>query len=221
MLNRYVILQILLGILLFSPGSAIAGEPCTAFEGGLVNPKLLQVMRNAAREGRLFQVVPGASSAGFCVDYLFGQEFRSEASNIVGGLALPPGPRQHGQALLLIHADSMTANNPELLPLAQGPRFLDTRRYPKILFIGRAFEWLNPLQGYIYGDLTLHGRTQPVVFNINIEVLETGLGDLPTRILLTGNSEVNRHQFNMNSHRLLVSDNVRLCLSVELAAWDH
>lgn len=218
-LNRYVILRVLLCILLLGTRIAAGAQPCAPFEGGLVDPKLVQAMRNAAMDGRMFQVVPGASSVGLCVKHLFGEEFRGDVSNIVGGLALPPAPHLHGQALLLIHTNSMTANDPDLLPLAQGPQFLDTRHYPEILFIGRAFQWLSPLQGYIYGDLTLHGRTQPVVFNINIEVLETGMGDVPVRILLTGNSQVSRRQFGMKSHRLTVSDNVKLCLSVELAAW--
>jgi polyisoprenoid-binding protein YceI len=222
MLYRPLIQRCLLFVLLLAgTGSAVAALPCAPFEGGLVNPRLVEVMRSAAREGRLFTVVPGASSVGFCVKQLFGEEFHAETTNIVGGLALPPAPHQYGQALLLIHANSLTANNPDLLPLAQGPRFMDIKRFPQILFIGRAFEWLNPMQGYIYGDLTLHGRTQPVVFMINIEILETGLGDLPTRILLTGKSQVSRRQFNMTSHRLLVSDQVKLCLSVELTAWDH
>jgi polyisoprenoid-binding protein YceI len=218
-LNRYVILQVLLCTLLLGTGTATGVQPCAPFEGGVVDPKLVQVMRNAAREGRMFQVVPGASSVGLCVKYLFGEEFRGDVSNIVGGLALPPAPRLHGQALLLIHTNSMTSNDPDLLPLARGPQFLDTSHYPQILFIGRAFQWLNPLQGYIYGDLTLRGKTQPAVFDIDIEVLETGIGDLPVRILLTGNSEVSRRKFGMTSHRLMVSDKVRLCLSVELVAW--
>jgi len=199
----------------------VANQPCAAFEGGIVDPRLIEVMRHAALEGRLFQVVPGASSVGFCVKRLFGPEFHAEATNIVGGLALPPAPRQHGQALLLIRANSLTADDPGTLSMAEGPQFMDVRHYPEILFIGRAFQWTAPMQGYIYGDLTLHGRTQPVVFNIRIEVLESGLGDTPVRILLTGTGRIDRRNFNITSHTWLVSDRVDLCLSAELVAWDH
>jgi polyisoprenoid-binding protein YceI len=204
-------------VLLLGCGTAAADPPCAAFEG-TVNPKLIQVMRNAARDGRLFQVVPGASKVGFCVNWLFGPEFRAETANIVGGLALPPAPRQYGEALLLIRTSGLTANDDVLLKLARGPDFMDTERYPNILFIGRAFQWIAPLQGYIYGDLTLHGHTQPVVFDIRIEVLETGMGDLPARIRLTGTSQVSRRRFGMDRHRFLVYDTVNLCLSVELSA---
>jgi polyisoprenoid-binding protein YceI len=213
--------RLLLGILLLlGCGVAAARSPCAAFEG-TVNPRLIDVMRSAALQGRLFQVVPGASSVGFCVKRLFGPEFRAEATNIVGGLALPPAPHMFGQALLMIRTNSLMADEPSTLSMAKGPDFMDTQRYPDILFIGRAFQWLSPLQGYIYGDLTLHGYTRPVVFNVKIEILESGLGDLPTRILLTGTSHVSRREFGMYNHPILVSDEVNLCLSAELMAWDH
>ena len=96
---------------------------------------------------------------------------------------------------------------------------MDASRYPDILFIGRAFEWLAPLQGYIYGDLTLRGKTQPVVFNVSIDILEEGLGNLPDRIILKGKGQVNRYQFDVRSRRFTVSENVRLCLDVGMVPW--
>ncbi len=101
----------------------------------------------------------------------------------------------------------------------KGDKFMDTSRYPEILFIGRAFEWLARLQGYIYGDLTLRGKTRPIVFNVGIDVMEEGSGDQPVLILLKGTGQVNRYQFNMRSHRLMVSETVRLCLAVEMVPW--
>ena len=98
--------------------------------------------------------------------------------------------------------------------------FMDTDHYPEILFVGRAFEWLAPLQGYIYGDLTLRGITQPVVFNVGIDVLEEGLGDQPDRIFLQGTGQVSRYQFDMHHHRFTIGETVRLCLDVEMAPWD-
>lgn len=220
-MNRQVILLILLCIALFGTDMATAMQPCATFEGGLVAPAQLQVMRDAAAEGRLFQVVPGTSSAEFSVRYLFGMEFHGEMTDIAGCLTMPRSPRLHGQALLLIKANSMTANHPELLPMVQGTQFLDARNYPQMLFAGHLYQPSQPLVWHISGDLTLHGRTRPVLFNINIEVLESRLGDFPVRILLTGDSQVDRRQFNITSHHLLVSDKVDLHLSAELVAWGH
>jgi polyisoprenoid-binding protein YceI len=209
----------LAALLLLAMATAAAGEPCQAFEDGRVDARLLEVMRSAAREGRLYRVVPGNSRVGFCVRYFPGQEFRGEFTNIVGGLVMPSNAHQYGQALLLIHTSTLEASHAGLSPLVRGHEFMDTDHYPDILFVGRAFEWLSPLQGYIYGDLTLRGITQPVVFNVGIDILEQGLGNLPDRILLRGNGQVSRYQFDMRHHRFTIGETVRLCLEVEMVPW--
>jgi len=206
-------------LLVLVMAAAVADEPCQPFEGGRVDARLLEVMRNAASEGRLYRIVPGKSRVGFCIRHFPRQEFRGEFTNIVGGLAMPSIAHTHGQALLLIHTSTLEVSNEELAPLVKGHEFMDTSRYPDILFVGRAFEWLAPLQGYIYGDLTLRGETQPIVFNIGIEILEEGLGNLPDRIFLKGKGQVNRYQFNMRSRRFTVSETVRLCLEAEMVPW--
>ena len=209
----------LLALLVVIAAEVLAAEPCQPFEGGRVDARLLDEMRGAAREGRLYRVVPGNSRVGFCVRHFPGQEFRAEFTNIVGGLVMPSIAHQYGQALLLIHTSTLEVSDAGLEPLLRGPEFMDTSRYPEILFVGRAFEWLAPLRGYIYGDLTLRGETQPVVFNVDIDFLEEGLGNLPDRIVLKGNGQVNRYRFDMRSRRFTVSETVRLCLEVEMVPW--
>jgi len=213
----YLVLSVLLTLI---TGGALAAEPCAPFEGGRVDAKLLAEMREAAHEGRLYRVRPGNSKVGFCVRYFPFQEFRGEFTNIVGGLALPPDMERHGKALLLIHTTSMESSDPDLNPLVQGHEFMDTEHFPEILFVGRAFQWYKPLQAYIYGDLTLHGITQPVVFNIDVEVLERDENEQPENIFLRGTGQVNRMEFDIRSHQLMISQNVRLCLSVELTRWE-
>jgi len=207
-------------LLVLLAGAGSAAEPCAPFEGGRVDAKLLAEMREAAHEGRLYRVLPGSSKVGFCVRYFPFQEFRGEFTHIVGGLTLPPDMAQHGQALLLIQTTGMDSSNPDLDPLVQGHEFMDTENYPDILFVGRAFQWYNPLQAYIYGDLTLRGVTQPVVFNIEVDVLERDADEHPETIYLRGTSEVNRTKFNMLTHQIMISQTVRLCLSVELTRWE-
>jgi len=97
-----------------------------------------------------------------------------------------------------------------------GHKFIDTSRYPDILFVGHTAHWQTDLQGHVHGDLTLRGVTQPVTFEVVIRTLEYGEGERPARIHLQGRSQVERRNFDMNSHRFFVSEIVRLCLDVEL-----
>jgi polyisoprenoid-binding protein YceI len=199
--------------------AVLSAQPCTPFEGGRVDPEILQTMRDAARDGRLYRVDPGVSKVGFCVRHFPGQEFRGEFTNIVGGLVFPPLAAQQGQALLLIHTTSLQSENTDLLPLVAGHDFMDTSNYPEILFVGHTAHWQNYSQGHIHGDLTLHGVTQPVTFSLAVRALEDSEDNRPARILLQGRSQVERTRFDMNRYRFFVSETVRLCMNVELVPW--
>ena len=205
--------------LLLATGLAGAGEPCTPFEGGRVDAKILATMREAAREGRLYRVDDAVSKVGFCVRHFPFQEFRGEFTNIVGGLAFPQDPAQYGQALLLIHTSSLKSKNTALMPLVKGHNFMDTANYPEILFVGRRFEWLNAVQAHIYGELTLRGRTRPIIFDVEIDALDDMEDNQAGRIRLRGTSHVSRFKYDMRSHRFFVSETIQLCLAVELLPW--
>ena len=212
---------ILATLLALVTGTAAATEPCTPFEDRRVDAELLAEMRMAAKEGRMYRVVTGNSRVGFCVRHFPFQEFRGEFINLVGGLALPPAPDQHGRALLLIHTTGMESSNPDLEHIVTGHQFMDIERYPEILFEGKAFHWYSPTHAHIHGDLTLHGVKQPVVFDIEVDTLEDGKQGRPELISLHGTGQVDRLQFDMRSHQFLVSQTVRLCLSVELERWEQ
>ena len=205
--------------LFFSPGWSGAAEPCAPFEGGRVDKNILATMREAAREGRLYRVDPEVSKVGFCVRHFPFQEFRGEFTNIVGGLALPPGPSQYGQALLLVHTSSLQSDNTALMPLAKGSQFIDTARYPEILYVGRRFEWITEVHAHVYGELTLRGSTRPVIFEVDFAAPHKTQRDQAGRIRLRGDSQVNRFDYDMRSHRFFVSETIGLCMAVELVPW--
>jgi len=207
--------------LVLLPVTAMTEQPCAPFEGGRVDAGLLKIMREAARNGRLYRVDPTVSKVGFCVRHFPGVEFRGEFTNIVGGLVFPPLSQQRGQALLLIHTASLSSDDPSLLPLVKGQEFMDTSHYPDILFVGHTAHWQNITEGHIHGDLTLRGVTQPVTFSLAVRALEDGPDDRPARILLQGKSQVERRSFDMNSYRFFVSDTVQLCMDVELVPWQQ
>lgn len=210
---------ILCGIIMLVVASmSLAAEPCRPFLERNVDANILHTMQAAAREGRLLRVVPGKSRVGFCVRHFPLQEFRGEFTQLVGGLALPPDNNSHGQALLLIHTESMVPSNPSLAPLVHGYQFMDTERFPEILFTGHTFQWVDTHHAHIFGDITIHGMTRPVVFDIDVDVADA-VGNRPGRIRLNGKGQINRARFGMHGYRFLVSETVRLCLDVELVRW--
>lgn len=215
------LINLLLSALLWLVATNLnAGEPCTPFEARRVDNQLLAEMRDAAHEGRLYRVVPGRARVEFCVRHFPFQEFRGSFTRLVGGLTVPSTLDRHGRALLLVHTTTMESSEPDLDSLVQSHEFMDVLHYPEILFVGRDFEWYSPNRARINGDLTLHGVTQPVTFDTELTVLENDVDDTPRTVFLKGTSEVSRLAFDMRSYRMLVSETVRLCLSVELTRWE-
>jgi polyisoprenoid-binding protein YceI len=205
--------------LFHSAGTIKAAEPCKPFEDGRIDPQILVTMRKAATEGRMYRVNPEASKVGFCVRHFPYQEFRGEFTNIVGGLALPPDSARYGQALLLVYTASLKSDNTALMPLAKGRHFMDTARYPEILYVGQKFEWINDAHAHIYGELTLRGKTHPVVFEVDLNVPDESDDNWADRIRLRGVSQFNRFKYDMRSHQFFVSENIRLCVDAELLPW--
>ena len=221
MLESHSLRAMLGALLCLLASSSAAVEPCTPFEDGRVDAELLETMRQAAKEGRMYRVDADTSSVGFCVRHFPFQEFRGQFRNIVGGLALPPDASQYGHALLLIHSASLISENSDLVPLVIGHSFIDAEHYPEILFVGRRFVWLDDRQARIYGELTLRGRKQPVVFNVDVEYDAGEDPQFDKRIRMRGTTLVNRFQFDMTSYRYFVSEQVQLCLAVELVPWEY
>lgn len=222
-MSRHMVKPVFLLLVLLSllqPANLVnAATPCAPFEGGRVDAKILATMREAARDGRLYRVDPATSRVGFCVRHVPFQEFRGEFTNIVGGLAIPPDPSHYGQALLLVHTASLMSENSALVPMAKGSHFMDTDRYPEILYVGRKFEWITESHAHIYGEMTLHGNTHPVMFDADLDVPESTAGQPADRIHLRGFSAINRFNYDMRSHRFFVSESIRLCIDANLLRW--
>lgn len=216
---KSVVLFAVLVSLLQTANPVSAATPCAPFEGGRVDAEILATMREAATDGRLYRVDPGASRVGFCVRHFPYQEFRGEFTNIVGGLAIPPDFSHYGQALLLVHTASLRSENTALEPMAKGRYFMDIDSYPEILYVGRKFEWITQSHAHIYGELTLRGKTHSVMFDTDLEVPESAAGIQTGRIHLRGFSSINRFNYDMRSHRFFVSETIRLCIDADLVRW--
>jgi polyisoprenoid-binding protein YceI len=215
-----VLVSVILAIvLLCMAGIAAATEPCQPFEARRVDQQILQSMREAARAGRLYRVLPGVSRVSFCVRHFPFSEFRGQFRDIVGGLVLPPAMDESGQALMLVHTTDMESTNPGLDEVVLGHNFIDAENFPEILFVGQAFHWHTPLTGHIHGELTLRGITRPIVISVEIDVVESDPEGKIRKIRLNGKGQVNRTNYDMLSHRLVVSETVQLCLAVELELW--
>jgi polyisoprenoid-binding protein YceI len=217
MLSSKKLLRSLLAVLVLPvamPTMAADEELCEPFKDGVVEESLVSNMLAAAEDGHLYQIKEASSQVGFCVDSQF-DEVVGTFGEFQGGLALGTTDGSNGQTMVVVNTASLETDHAVIDPLIKGERFFDTGNYPEILFVSSGFKWTGARSAVLTGDLTLHGETRPVVFNVELTNITEKMAGQTDMVLFKATTAINRSDFGMDTLSSLVSDTVRLCLSVE------
>ena len=214
--GNLVIRLLLMTLLLISGFSriALADEICKPFRDGKVKQSVLATMLDAAKVGHLYRIQPATSEVGFCIDSKF-QQVKGNFKDIKGGIALEPGADNNGQALLAIRTDSVSTSSSLIQNVIKSKSFFDVEHYPEILFVSTGFEWKSKTKGVLRGNLTLHGVTKPVTFNVELSDVKGNRVNNSDIILVKITTAINRSDFGMDTMTSMVSDRVKLCMSVQ------
>jgi polyisoprenoid-binding protein YceI len=219
-MNRRTFLTRLLitGIFLFKgmTGNAFAEDSedlCAPFQDGRIDDAVVSTMLTAAEAGYLYRIQASTSQVGFCVDSKF-QRVEGVFRDFRGGMALPPEEGASAQTVVAIRVDSLDTEGALIENLIRSPRFFDVENYPEILFVSTGFEWTSPTRGILRGNLTLHGVTKPVDFKVQLSGSDGKQVGEAENILVKATTAINRSDFGMDTLSSIVSDSVRLCMSV-------
>jgi polyisoprenoid-binding protein YceI len=211
-----------LGWVLLSAGlQGLAGEEelCAPFLNGKVDLSRVEAMRTAAKGGHLFRIQPDTSRVGFCVDSQFAV-VKAEFKEFQGGLTLwPDHPDNKDQAMVMVKTASLDTGGSMIEYLLKSERFFDVENYPEILFVSTGFTWSSDTTGTLKGDLTLHGVTRPVTFNVTLFPAKTGDEKRVGKVLVKAGTSIRRSDFGMDTLSRVVNDNVELCMSVEAVRY--
>jgi len=217
-MNRTMILSRVFLTVLFLingvDGSAASEDLCAPFQDGRVDEAVMSTMLNAAEAGYLYRIQASSSKVGFCVDSKF-QRVEGIFRDFQGGIALPPKGGKTVQTVVVIRTDSLDTKGALVENLIRSARFFDVERFPEILFVSTDFKWNSPTRAVLRGNLTLHGITKPVIFNV--ELVSSGAGKVgkADNVLVKASTTIKRSDFGMDTLSTLVSDTVQLCMSVE------
>jgi len=203
-------------VLLFTTLTGMAGEGdlCAPFKDAKVDESVLATMLQAAEIGRLYRIQASSSRVGFCVNSQF-KRVEGDFRDFKGGMALSKEGAGQVQTLVVIKADSMDTDGALIESMIKGKRFFDVKNYPEILFVSTGFEWTGSHTAQLRGNLTLHGITKPVTFNVTLTDIKGKTAGEGERILVKATTKVSRAEFGMDTLSSLIDDNVQLCMSVE------
>ena len=120
----------------------------------------------------------------------FDAELTFDPSNIAGS-----------KVLTTIDAASfeMDAAPPACLDIVKGPQLLDTAKFPKIIFQSNRVRTTGPKSMQIFGTLTLHGVTRPMVLSATFNGGYPGMPkmDPQARVGFSAHGSFKRSEFGM------------------------
>ena len=214
----------ILGLVLLSTGlQGLAGEEelCAPFLNGRVDLSRVEAMRAAAKGGHLYRIQPDTSRVGFCVDSQIAR-VKAEFKEFQGGLTLwPDHPDNKDQAMVMVKTASLDTGGSMIEYLLKSERFFDVENYPEILFVSTGFTWSSDTTGTLKGDLTLHGVTRPVTFNVTLFPVKSKDEKQVGKVLVKAGTIIRRSDFGMDTLSRVVNDNVELCMSVEAIRYSE
>jgi len=109
---------------------------------------------------------------------------------------------------LEIHAPTATVVAPSraLDGTIKGPKWLDVRAYPEMIYRATAITPTGRDTVDVTGDLTLHGVTHPLVLHAHIKAITPGALDLEAR------GRLNRTDYGVSTRVPLLGDEVEVIL---------
>jgi polyisoprenoid-binding protein YceI len=213
---------IILGWVLLSAdlqGQAAEEELCAPFLNAKVDQSRVDSMRAAAKGGHLYRIQPDTSRMGFCVDSEF-TRVKVEFKDFQGGMTLwPDHPENKEQAMVLVKTASLDTGGSLIEYMLKGERFFDVMNYPEILFVSTGFTWTSETTGTLKGDLTLHGVTRPVTFNVTLLPIRNTDEKSAGKVLVKAGTTIHRSDFGMDTLSRVVDDKVELCMRVEAVRY--
>ena len=205
----------------FTTLTGMGGESdvCAAFKDSTVDHTVLETMLKAAEVGRLYRIEASSSKVGFCVNSQF-KRVEGNFREFQGGMALSKDGAGKANTLVMIKAASLDTDGALIEHMIKSERFFDVENYPRILFVSTGFEWTSSTTARLMGNLTLHGVTKPVVFNVTLTDIKDKSAGEGEQILVKATTKVSRAEFGMDTLSSLVDDNVQLCMSVKARKFE-
>lgn len=151
----------------------------------------------------------------FLCSHLGFTQSRGEFHNWEGKLEFSSKDWTQSKVRVSIDIGSLDLNDEAWNRSMLGRRYFNAQRFPKAEFRSSEVHQLNESSGYIQGQLTLLGVTQPI--KVDFVVNKIGVHPLTLRptVGFSGTSQLSRSAFGMRADSRMVGDIVALRFEIE------
>ena len=166
-----------------------------------------------------YTIDPAHSSAQFSVKHLMVSNVKGTFSGVKGSVTFDPNNLPGSKVEATIDVTTISTQEPKRDAHLKSPDFFEVEKYPTMAFVSKQFfREGNRLK--VKGDLTMHGQTKEVVFDVDgpTQEVKTPMG---VRVGATVSGTINRKDWGLNWNRaietggVVVGDEVKITIEVE------
>ena len=171
------------------------------------DPKPDQVQAGA------YTVEPSHTKVLFSLSHLGFTTWYGEFGNASGKLNLDPKSLTASSLDVSVPVDSVNTNNAKLDGELRGAAWLDADKFPQIHFVSTKVVRQGKAQARIFGDLTLHGVTRPVVLDASFNGAGVNPMSKGTTVGFNATTLIKRSDFGVATYLPLIGDAVNIRIS--------
>jgi len=167
-----------------------------------------------------YTIDPVHSKISFSVKHLAISTVTGRFDKFSGSFEFDPKNVKASRGSVKIDAASINTDVAQRDNDLKSPNFLDVAKYPDITFVSKKVTDMKKGKFRVFGDLTMHGVTRPVLLNVEYG----GMTQFPPgtqRVAFTASTVINRQDFGMTFNRaletggLIVGNEVKISLEIE------
>jgi polyisoprenoid-binding protein YceI len=170
----------------------------------------------------LWQIDPAHSAAHFSVRHLMISNVRGEFTKLSGSAVINPGDPTKSAVNVTIESASINTREPQRDEHLRSADFFDVANFPTLTFRSKRIEAHGADDFKLTGDLTIHGVTKEVTFDVEgpTPSVKDPWGNV--RAGITASAKINRKDYGLlwntitEAGGLMVGDEVKITIEAEL-----
>ncbi len=166
---------------------------------------------------------PSHTAATFSIKHLMVSTVRGEFGKMTGTVTMEGTDAKTAVVEATIDATSINTREPKRDAHLKSPDFFDVAKFPTLTFKSKKVEVMAGGALKLSGDLTIHGITRPVTFDVQPLSKEMKSPFGTTVIGTSATAKINRKDFGLTWNKpleaagaMLVGDEVTINLDIEL-----
>ena len=138
-----------------------------------------------------------------------------------GTLYLDKKSPENSKVNVTIAIDSLVTGNPELNKVLLSPDFFDVKKYPTATYVSQKVEVTGKKSAKVFGTLTMHGVSQPVVLNVVLNQIADNPFVKKEDAGFSATTTIKRSDFGIKAYLPDLGDTITLDIEAEGSKVDE